>query len=219
MCLTGFNALNHTTREPILSDRQQGLRERNRIRAREDILVAISLLLGERPYAGISIDDIAQRAGVSRGTIYAYFPDGRDQMVREAYLRVAESVIAEGSARHDREAGAAERVLGFATALVGAATTPEGRFYGLMGPDIMSAIASVTGTSSRSFQQALSADLRDAAERGVLPKDAPVEEIAIALSGAVREIGGVAARDPSRVPQLLLGLRIICDALLGPQSQ
>ncbi|MDH6197369.1 AcrR family transcriptional regulator [Mycobacterium frederiksbergense] len=198
-----------------LSERPHGLRERNRIRTREDILIAISLLLGERAYDGISIDDIAQRAGVARGTLYAYFPEGRDQMVREAYLRVAETVIAEGSARHEREAGLAERVVGFATALVDAATTPEGRFYGLMGPDIMSAIASVTGTSSRTFQQVLTTDLRDAAERGALPEDSPVEEIAVALSGAVREIGGVAARDPERVPRLLLALRIICDALLG----
>ncbi|MUL82974.1 MULTISPECIES: TetR/AcrR family transcriptional regulator [unclassified Mycolicibacterium] len=198
-----------------LSERPHGLRERNRIRTREDILIAISLLLGERTYDGISIDDIAQRAGVARGTLYAYFPEGRDQMVREAYLRVAEAVIAEGSARHEREAGVAERVVGFATALVDAATTPEGRFYGLMGPDIMSAIASVTGTSSQTFQQVLTTDLRDAAERGALPEDSPVEEIAVALSGAVREIGGAAARDPERVPRLLLALRIICDALLG----
>lgn len=198
-----------------MSERPHGLRERNRIRTREDILIAISLLLGERTYDGISIDDIAQRAGVARGTLYAYFPEGRDQMVREAYLRVAEAVIAEGSARHEREAGVAERVVGFATALVDAATTPEGRFYGLMGPDIMSAIASVTGTSSQTFQQVLTTDLRDAAERGALPEDSPVEEIAVALSGAVREIGGAAARDPERVPRLLLALRIICDALLG----
>ncbi len=201
-----------------LSERPQGLRERNRLRTREDILVAISLLLGERAYDGISIDDVAQRAGVSRGTVYAYFPEGRDQLVREAYLRMADAVTAEGAARHELTTDTVERIVGFATALIDAASTPEGRFYGLMGPDIMSAIASVAGTSSRTFQQVLIADLRDAADRGDLSADAPVEEIAVAISGAVREIGGVAAREPERVPRLLLALRVICEALLAARG-
>lgn len=192
-----------------------GLRERNRIRTRDEILVSMSVLLGERAYQNITIDEVAQRAGVSRGTIYTYFPEGRDQLVRDAYQRIADTVAAEGSEQREQHTATTDRILALATALARISATPEGRFYGSVGPDVVGPLAGRTGTASRRFLTMLTADLERAAELGELDPAAPVEEIAVLLSGSLREIGLVVSREPERAPGLLRALRLSCDAILG----
>lgn len=45
---------------------------------REQLLAAGAQLLAERPYAEVSIEDIAAAAGVSKGLLYHYFPTKKD---------------------------------------------------------------------------------------------------------------------------------------------
>jgi AcrR family transcriptional regulator len=45
---------------------------------REQLLTAGAQLLAERPYAEVSIEDIAVAAGVSKGLLYHYFPTKKD---------------------------------------------------------------------------------------------------------------------------------------------
>jgi AcrR family transcriptional regulator len=42
------------------------------------ILTAAETAMGEKGYHGIRMDDVAQRAGVSKGTLYLYFKDKED---------------------------------------------------------------------------------------------------------------------------------------------
>ncbi len=190
-----------------------GLRERNRLRTRDEILVAMSVLLGERSYESITIDDVAQHAGVSRGTIYTYFPDGRDQLVRDAYLRIAEIVASDGADRREAQTDITERILGLTTALVDVAITPEGRFYGMIGSALFGPLGGVTGTASSSFRTMLAEDLRAAVREGLVSRNLMVDETVVLLGGALREIGATAAREPDRAPQLLQALRATCRTL------
>lgn len=192
-----------------------GLRERNRIRTRDEILIAMSVLLGERPYESITVEDVAQQAGVSRGTIYSYFPDGREQLVRDAYLRTADAVAADGSARREQGGPVSDRIMRLAEALVEVAITPEGRFYGMMGTALIGPLGGVTGTASGTFLAMLTEDLQQALDKGQIAPVAPVEDLAVLLSGAIREIGATAASKPERAPRLLRALRTSCDALLA----
>ena len=80
------------------NEQQLSLRERNKLRARADILDAAAELLSEAGYAGTTLEELSRRAGLSRGTLYAYFPEGRDQIVREVYLRISGEVYDRGSA-------------------------------------------------------------------------------------------------------------------------
>lgn len=196
-----------------------GLRERNRIRTRDEILVAMSVLLGEMAFENITVDEVAQRAGVSRGTIYSYFPEGREQLVRDAYLRIAEKVVAKGSADRDEHADVTDRVLALAGALASITSTPEGRFYGLMGNATFGPLGGVTGSASGRFHTMLVEDLDQARKQSLLTAQAPVDELAVLVSGALREIGATAAREPERAPQLLAALRSTCDALLTPTTR
>lgn len=201
-----------------MSKKPLGLRERNRIRTRDEILAAMSVLLGENPFESITIDDVAQRAGVSRGTIYTYFPDGRDQLVRDAYTRIADALTADAIARREQHEGFTDRVVALATAFSDIVSTPEGRFYGIMGPGTLGPVSSVAGTGSRTFAIMLTEDLERAKAADLLAPDAPAPEIAVLLAGALREIGATVARDPERAAQLLRALRIAADAMLAPRS-
>lgn len=175
----------------------------------------MSVLLGERSFESITIDEVSQRAGVSRGTIYTYFPDGRDQLVRDAYLRIADKVAADGAERRSTQTTLTDRIVGLASALVDVATTPEGRFYGMIGSALFGPLGGVTGTASGSFREMLTEDLRRAADEGHLGPDFMVDETALLMSGALREIGATSAREPERAPHLLQALRVTCDALLA----
>lgn len=208
----------HRSKVQILTKQALGLRERNRIRTREEILTAMSLLLGEQPFESITVDEVAQQAGVSRGTIYTYFPEGRDQLVRDAYQRIAEQVTAEGAERRAAHHDTTERIVALAGALAEISATPEGRFYGLIGSALFGPLGGVTGAASGSFRNHLSEDFTAAMADGRLAPGLAADEAVVLLSGALRELGQTAAREPERVPALLDGLRALCRAILAPAN-
>lgn len=173
----------------------------------------MSVLLGEVGFESITIDEVAKRAGVSRGTIYSYFPEGREQLIQDAYLRIADRVVAQGAADRAECTDVTERVLALAGALVRVTSTPEGRFYGILGNATFGPLGGVTGSASGRFHTMLVEDLDRARSNGLLAAGAPVNELAVLLSGALREIGATTAREPERAPRLLSALRTTCVAL------
>lgn len=175
----------------------------------------MSILLGEQPFESITVDEVAQRAGVSRGTIYSYFPDGRDQLIQDAYRRIAEQVVAKGSTERAKSIGFTDRVLSLARALTGITATAEGRFYGLLGTATFGPLGGITGGASAQFFAMLVEDLEHARDSGLLTVEAPLQEIAVLVSGALREIGATSAREPERAPGLLEALRATSDALIS----
>jgi AcrR family transcriptional regulator len=70
------------------------LRERQ-AEATRQLLVAVARdLFTERGYAGTSVEEIIQRAGVARGALYHHFP-GKDALFRAVY----DTVLADAAAR------------------------------------------------------------------------------------------------------------------------
>ncbi len=105
-------------------------------------------------------------------------------------------------------------MLALAGALASITATPEGRFYGLMGNATFGPLGGITGSASGRFHTMLVEDLDLAREQGLLAAQTPVNDLAVLVSGALREIGATAAREPKRAPQLLAALRGTCAALL-----
>lgn len=198
-----------------MSEKPLGLRERNRIRTRESILNTMAILLGERSFENITLDDVSRHAGVSRGTIYGYFPDGREQLLRDAYVRAAETMAAEGLARRSEQAGFSDRIVAIASAFASMVATDEGRFYGLIGPTILGPLSGVTGTASGVFATLLTEDLEAARNAGLLKVEVPVEDLVVLLSGTLREIGVATAKSPDRAVALLTALRVMCESLVS----
>jgi len=80
--------------------RQPSLRERNKVRAREEIAAAALLLFKERGFAGVTIDDLLDVAGVSRRTFFRYFATKEDALLAD-YPRLNERLREALAARAD----------------------------------------------------------------------------------------------------------------------
>jgi TetR/AcrR family transcriptional repressor of lmrAB and yxaGH operons len=203
-----------TTTKPPLA-----LRERNRLRVRADILDAVATsLAADHGYAGTTLDEIRARAGMSRATLYTYFPGGREEMVREAYLRAADAVYVAGIGLREKETTAAGRIEALATAFVAHVRTPTGRFYGLMGPDTASAVGEALGSTSRPFQDLIKQDLGAALQDGQLAPNSPLDALAACLTGALKSAGAVAARHEDTAGDHLAAVKQLVESLLSSRS-
>lgn len=196
-------------------DKQLPLRERNRLRTRSDILDAAAELLGESGYAGTALEEVSQRAGLARGTLYAHFPGGREEIVRETYLRTADAVYVKGISLREEARDVAGRITALAQAYVEATSTPAARFYGVLGPDIVPVLAGVRRTS-QSFETLIRLDLSAARAAGQLKEDADIDALATALSGAIRASGARAAIEPHSAKQQVAAIKLLAQGLLGP---
>ena len=56
-------------------------RERDRLARQTDILNAAKAVFAERGYAGATLEEIASRAEFGKGTLYNYFPEGKEQIL------------------------------------------------------------------------------------------------------------------------------------------
>lgn len=196
------------------TDKPASLRERNRLRTRQDILDAAAEILGVDGYAGATLETIGRQAGVSRGTLYAYFPGGRDEIVQEVYHRIADSVYVRGISLRDNLTDTSERIVALAQALVEATREPKGRFYGVMGPDVVAVVSKIMGSTSRSFQELIAQDLEDAKNIGLLPKKVPTVSLAAVLTGAIRAAGAATALNPQDSEQTVEAVRLLCEGFL-----
>jgi len=67
--------------------------EAQRERRRADILAAAERLFGQRSYHDVSIADVIDAAGISRGTFYLYF-DSKDSLFLELIEQFVKAIIA-----------------------------------------------------------------------------------------------------------------------------
>jgi AcrR family transcriptional regulator len=68
------------------------LRERRKQLLREEILEAARGLLSEKGYAAMSMDELASQVGISKPTLYTYFPN-KDDLVVTAAVREMERFL------------------------------------------------------------------------------------------------------------------------------
>ena len=79
-------------------EKERGPKFRRRAEARPDeVLDAALELFIEKGFSATRVDDIAKRAGLSKGTVYLYFPSKEallEGLVRRAILPIADSALA-----------------------------------------------------------------------------------------------------------------------------
>lgn len=95
------------------------LRERNRLRTREDIIAAALAMFVEHGYEATTIDQIAKAAGVSSATLFRYFPSKEDLLFGDEDKSAA-AMVQQVGGRSDRSAtvaALAEPVVKFAAEL------------------------------------------------------------------------------------------------------
>jgi AcrR family transcriptional regulator len=80
-------------------------------RTRARLIDAARELFSERGYANVPVEDIVQRAGVTRGALYHQFPGGKEDLFAAVFDAVEEDVMA-GIAARLAEQGADEPLQG-----------------------------------------------------------------------------------------------------------
>lgn len=186
------------------------LRERNRIRARGEIMDVTLQIVDADGIAACRIDEIARRVGASKTTVYAHFRGGLDQILQEMYRDLSNAVI-EGAVQ--RRAGCqdfAERVVSMADSLFEICAKPRlGRFYMMLTPALSPMLEQVVGAGSSFFLQMIISDL---VALGVPAEQA--EERAVVIVGAMRECATAIARDPTRRQRFHPVLRRLAEGML-----
>lgn len=81
--------------------------------AREKILKTASELMEKQGYHGTGLKEIIQTSGAPKGSLYYYFPDGKEQLASEAILQAGKTVSDRFRERTAAEPNAAQAIRGF----------------------------------------------------------------------------------------------------------
>ncbi|CAN7303000.1 TetR/AcrR family transcriptional regulator [Rhizobium sp. LjRoot30] len=192
--------------------RPLSLRDRNRLRTRQELLDAVLDLFAEGGLSVCSVEAAAKRAGASKTTAYSYFPDGLNEMLRDIYRLIAQRVLEQATRLRDAEERPEARIFALAQALLDVCSEPKvGRFYMMLSPALSPLLEPVVGEASTKFREMISSDLTIA---GKVPAQAA--NYAVLVSGALRESATAVAKDPNRKEPILDAIRDLIYAIMQP---
>jgi len=188
------------------------LRERNKLRTRQEILDATLEVFNEEGFAGTSIDKIAELGGISKGTVYVYFPDGLNDIYREIYSDLSGKLLKSAGEKRAKISDPVERIVGMAEALLKLSEVPTyGRFYSVLSPELRPVLTPVVGAASKQFVVLVAQDLGEmfAGSHGE-PECLALSELII---GSMREAARIVSEVPSKKSSLIDALRRIVTAI------
>jgi AcrR family transcriptional regulator len=150
-----------------------------------EVAQAALALFCERGYHAVTIDEIAARAGVTKGAVYYYFSDKED-LAKDLWHELWDRLTSEASAALDPEASTAENLKGaFRSVLDAMSGLGEARFF-LRDAWVLPSVE-VAGRADQQAAAALLGDLLgDARSRGELA-NIDTEAAARVLLGAYAE--------------------------------
>jgi AcrR family transcriptional regulator len=186
------------------------LRERNKIRTRQELLQSALEVFAEVGYGGATVEAIAALAGASKVTVYTYFPQGREELFRELYEQINTELLERAAVAYAEPGDFADHILALARALFDVAERPlQGRFYSIDDPALDQAVNPVRGHASSVWIGLISDDLAHATASGEIDADNP-DALATLIVGAMRWALTDIARGRATARDLLAGL----DALV-----
>ncbi|SJN08739.1 Transcriptional regulator, TetR family [Leucobacter sp. 7(1)] len=166
---------------------QLTLRERRQLRTRQELVDALLVIIAEDGVDVATIERVSAQSGISRGTVYAHFPGGRDELLRAAYAALGERLVA----RSHAAVLAADDWRGQLAALARqmfalAADEHTGHFFNVSGPTL------ITGGAERGIGSGASVimiedALRAAQSDGGVDPSVDTAVTAVLLVGALRE--------------------------------
>lgn len=201
-------------RKTDAKDAPLSLRERNKLRTRQELLQAALEVFAEAGYGSATVEAIATRAGTSKVTVYTYFPQGREELFRELYEQINTELVERATDIFGRKGHFADRVVGLTRALLDVAERPLiGRFYSIEDPSLDQALKPVRGHASRMWIELIAKDLQSAQNENRLASTASPEAIATLVVGAMRSALSDVARGWSRSADLEQALESLVRGL------
>lgn len=189
------------------------LKERRRDHVRADLAATTLQLVSEEGVEAATIDRICAACGTSRSTIYSHFPDGRDGVLRAAYFRAGESLIALARERASQTVGWDARIASYASTMLEFSSSPNiGSFYSVSGPNLLGFRAE-RGVGSQTYFDDIRSELATAHAAGELPVDADPETLATLLVSSLRDAGIAAAQSPELCERFVASVWTILKGL------
>lgn len=189
------------------------LKERRRDHVRADLAAITLQLVIEEGMEAATIERICAACGTSRSTIYSHFPDGRDGVLRAAYFRAGESLIALARRRATQVVGWDARIASYARTMLEFSSSPNlGSFYSVSGPNLLGFRAE-RGVGSQAYYDDIRSELATARTSGELPVDADPEALAILLVSSLRDAGIAAAHRPELCDRFIASIWAVLNGL------
>lgn len=163
------------------------LRERRQQRTREDLVDGVLAVIATSGVAETTIDRVSAVSGISRGTVYAHFPGGRDELLRSAYARLGEHLVERTRAAVLAADDWRGRLVAHAIAMFDLAGDANvGHFYNVSGPTLI--VDGVErGIGSGASVEMIRGTLEEGQERGEVSDEVDAAAMATLLVGALRE--------------------------------
>lgn len=194
------------------------LRERQQRRTYRDLIQAVLDVIAERGVEQATIQRITSRAGTSRATLYAHFPQGRDEVYAQAYRTLGHWLLQRSEQLASQQRDWVGRICSYTQAMVELAAQREiALFYNVTGPRMTD--MKYQGSGSQRTLEAFTTELHEAQSQGKIAAHIDVETIAALLVGAVREAGIHTSRDPSQATRHLKAFQQLLEALINPPEQ
>lgn len=163
------------------------LRERRKEATRRDLVEATLRIIQEGGLDSATVDRIAREAGMARATLYAHFPEGRDNLLAAAYAQLGVRLIETTRAAVAAATDPRDRMLAVADAMIELAGDRHlGHFYNVSGPALIPS-GSARGAGSSGTQTLLLGILDEAGGSGGDPTIRAA--LASLLTGALRQVG------------------------------
>ncbi len=195
--------------DPAPPSRQQRAQE-----TRDRLFLAACDLFVANGYAGTTVDSIAARAGVAKGTFFVHFKT-KDAVATQ----LIESQTAAARRAHERAhaagAGPVEAMVATVLALGKQAGASRMLSRAVLAATLES--GEVAGDSSKLFQgiyELILADAHEAKRRGLLPRTADPEQVSWSLIASYLGAALYFATNPNPIP-LVEGLAPLVDANLA----
>lgn len=97
---------------PITPATETGVRQRRKEARPQELLEAALALFVEKGFAATKAEEVAQRAGVSKGTLYLYYPS-KEELFKAVVRQNLSSLIAEGEEAVASFEGSSSELLSF----------------------------------------------------------------------------------------------------------
>lgn len=187
--------MSETTRKPTL-------RERRHLHTRQELVYAAIEVIGEYGFDGATIDRVADRAGISRGTVYTHYPKGRDDLLRAAYAELGQQVADRTRETASDASDWQAQLLAHARVLLDISQIERvGHFYNVAGPALAPEGAGL-GKGSLAGVALIRETITTAQATGAVARDVSPEQTAILLVGALREAAAAVTSGASEASEI-----------------
>lgn len=184
------------------------LRDRQVQRTKRDFIIGALEVIQRLGLDQASVQRITQQAGASRATLYSHFPEGRTELLIEAYRALGRQVVVTAEKRLSVDATWVDRIASYQESMIELAQDKNlGWFFNITGPQLVG--LNQPGSGSSATTVAVETELRQAQADQFISDDVDVESVAVFLVGMIRETSIEVARDRSKAAARLAAFRAL----------